>query len=76
MALNQVHNYSIWHQAGSAKAEIRLLLDTGSAATISNLPLTSASFMIDMLRNEQPIYWDSVARLLYTSSWEAVGEGE
>ena len=48
MALNQVHNYSIWHQAGSDKAEIRLLLDTGSLATISNLPLASANFIVDL----------------------------
>ncbi len=76
MALNQVHNYTIWHQAGSDKAEIRLLLDNGSLATISSLPLASASFIIDMLRNEKPLYWDSVARLIYTSSWEPVGEEE
>ena len=76
MALNQVHNYSVWHQAGSDKAEIRLLLDSGSLATISNLPLTSAYFILDLLRHEKPIYWDSVARLVYTSSWEPVGEGE
>ncbi len=76
MALNQVQNYSIWHQAGSDKAEIRLLLDTGSFTTISNLPLASANFIVDLLRHEKPIYWDSVARLVYTSSWEPVGEGE
>ncbi len=77
MAFNEVHNYQVWYRVPpNETTEIRLLLDNGSVATVPNLNVASAAFMVDLLRTEKPLWWDSGARMLFTATFEPVGEAE
>ena len=77
MAFNEVHNYQVWYRVPpNETTEIRLLLDNGAVATVPNLSVAAASFMVDLLRHEKPLWWDGTARTLFTATFEPVGEGE
>jgi hypothetical protein len=70
----KVVKYVIQH---IVKAKTRLVLHhpSGQPSIIEDLSVNEASMIIDMLRNEQPVYYNPQNRLINTTE-EWTGEGE
>ncbi len=75
MAGKIVTHYAVFHNLGS-NTTIGVYYDGGGADYIRNLSIEQASFMIDLLRNEKPIAYDSNTKRLSTFQKEPVGENE
>ncbi len=75
MARKEVATYLVGHTiGGGTEIDIRYV-GGGTADAILNLPAAEAMLLIDLLRNEKPIFYDSAIKHLQTSV-EAVGEGD
>jgi hypothetical protein len=76
MAWQQIVNYAIFHTIGG-KVSISVYFPGGSGNTalMKNLTLEEARLVIDILRNEKPVYLDEAQGRISTGP-EPVGEGE
>lgn len=74
MAKKLVTQYAVFHSVGGV-SDINVYYDGGGADTMFSLPFAEAGYIIDILRNEKPIYYDAVLKRLSTS-FETVGDGE
>jgi hypothetical protein len=74
MARKLVIQYAVFHNVGGLSA-INMYYDGGGADTINDLGIAEASYILDLVRNEKPVYYDAVLKRLSTS-FENVGEGE
>ena len=43
---------------------------------LNDLDLNHAGYLVDLLRNEKPLIYDTTAKVLATGGQEPVGEGE
>lgn len=76
MAWQQIVNYAVFHTVGSGVSiSVYYPGGNGNTTVFQNLTLEEARFVIDILRNESPVYLDEVQRRLKTGM-EPVGEGE
>lgn len=74
MAKKLVTQYAVFHNVGG-QSDINVYYDGGGADSIQAVPFAEAGYIIDILRNEKPIYYDAALKRLSTS-FEGVGEGE
>ncbi len=75
MAAEKVMSYTVtWIAKDPGYAIVKLDLEPGYQG-IANVDATNFSILIDMLRNESPVFWDDRYQALSTSA-EPVGEGE
>lgn len=70
----KIKNYSIVHSIGGYSAII-LYLENGEKLTFDSIPISEARYLVDILRNEKPVWWDNVKKYII-SYMEPVGEGE
>ncbi|MCB0192697.1 MAG: hypothetical protein KDJ65_12195 [Anaerolineae bacterium] len=75
MAAKFVEKYQVGWQHAAKVGTIVLLFQGSGFRQINNLPYESYSAMVDMLRNEKPIWYDENQSLLATIH-EPVGEEE
>lgn len=55
--------------------EIVLVMEGNQEHTLTGLPTQSYGILVDVLRNERPLYWDEAAGAVRTGN-EIVGEEE
>lgn len=75
MANSKIEKYQMAWNAGKNEGMLILLLEGGGTI---NQPIDSAEegyFLLDMLRNEDPVFYDANADIILTG-FEPVGEGE
>jgi len=76
MAIKTVSGYFIRHRIGDGKTFLTIHFTDGGFDLINDLALNEAGFLIDLLRNEKPLVYDTTDKVLATSQQEPVGEGE
>lgn len=69
-----VTQYAVFHNVGGTTS-VNVYYDGGGADSIADIPIAEASYIIDLLRNEKPVYYDAGLKRMSTS-FEPVGEGE
>lgn len=69
-----VTQYAVFHNVGGTTS-VNVYYDGGGADSIADLSIAEASYLIDLLRNEKPVYYDAALKRMSTS-FEPVGEGE
>lgn len=73
--MQKVIKYIITYHTPSDAGTLHLILENGTGADLPIDSPSEATFLMDLLRNEQPVYYDSKNQLL-SSGMEDVGEGE
>jgi hypothetical protein len=74
MPARLIKGYHVRHSIGQ-QSLIVLTYDGGEAVSLPAVSATEAHHLVDLLRNEKPIWYDAAKRELITSV-EPVGEGE
>ena len=72
MGYQKVSVYGVRHTIGG---QTSIFLGEDGKYSQYNVTLEEARFLVDLLRNEEPIYLDPDLRLISTST-EPIGEGE
>ena len=75
MAAKTIDKYQLAWQYSSNRGAIVLLFSGGGAKQINGLAFQDYQAMVDILRNEKPVWYDEGQSLLATAH-ELVGEGE
>jgi len=75
MALVQVNSYNVFWDIDGHFGNIQLNLADSTSFAISGQTPDEMHTLVDLLRNERPIRFDTVTLLLSTA-FEPVGEGE
>jgi len=75
MARKIVSHYAVFHNIG-AQSDIVFYYRGGGANSVSGIPYTEASYIVDLLRNEKPMSYDHTRKRLSTYNPEPVGEEE
>jgi hypothetical protein len=75
MAMVEITAYSVYWHAAKKSGDVRVNLVDDSAHTLSGLNAEEVHMLVDLLRNEKPVYY-SVERQVVFVAWEPVGEGE
>lgn len=76
MAVKTVIGYFIRHRIGDGKTFLTLHFEGGGSEVLNDLALNQAGYLVDLLRNEKPLIYDTTNKILATSLQEPVGEGE
>ena len=75
MAMIQVTSYVVFWDIDDHRGNIQLNLANNQGWAIGGQTPDEMHMLVDLLRNEKPIYFDTSSRLLSTS-FEPVGEKE
>lgn len=75
MALQTITHYSISHKLGGGTS-LQFFFSGGGNETTKELSVQEAILLINVLRNERPLLYDSVKKMISTSTQEPVGENE
>jgi len=75
MAYQTITHYSITHKVGKGTS-LQLFFSGGGNEIIKELNAQEAIFLINVLRNERPLMFDSVNQIISTATREPVGENE
>jgi hypothetical protein len=75
MAQKAVKGYFVGHKIGG-KTRLTLHFEGGGTELIDNIEVSEAAYLIDLLRNEKPLVYDTTTKFISTSTQEPVGEGE
>ena len=75
MAYKEVKKYHIGWRHSDHTGTIKMFFAGSGEATAGALPYEDFWAMVDILRNEAPVYYDAAAKVLATHH-EPVGEGE
>jgi hypothetical protein len=77
MTVVQVNKYIIKYKSKTKEKEVKIFYNEEgkSKDEIIDIADGDEGFIIDLLRNEKPIFWTTVGKILMTSP-EDVGEGE
>ena len=75
MARKTVTHYAVFHNIGGSSS-IVFYYEGGGADSVSGIPVAEAGYIIDLLRNENPMSYDHGPKRLSTRFAEPVGEGE
>lgn len=70
-----IEQYKITWRPEDDAGMVHLALANGAGASLPIDSAAEAAFLLDMLRNESPVFYDTENRLLATGM-EPVGEGE
>jgi|GEM_PF-3238669 len=73
MNVNKVTGYNVFTNATTSG--ISILLANGERTKISSADAQRIHLMVDILRNEDPVYFNAKTAMLYTGE-EPTGEGE
>ena len=76
MAQKAVSGYFIRHQVGVGQTSLTIHFTDGGFEVINNLDVNEAGYLVDLLRNEKPLGFDTANKTLFTTTKEPVGEGE
>jgi hypothetical protein len=81
MALGMVVGYQAHWNTENHDGEIKLRTWFGGGYTTVDLAFDmdgaeEMQLLVDLLRNEYPIWYDSSKKTIRTGHWETVGEGE
>jgi hypothetical protein len=76
MAVKPVSGYFVRHSIGDGKTFLTLHFEGGGSEVLNDLDLNHAAYLVDLLRNEKPLIYDTTNKVLATASQEPVGEGE
>jgi hypothetical protein len=76
MAIEEVIGYQFQYRPKEQKVRLHVKTKSGwYKKPVDILPLEKAAFLIDMLRNEKPIYYHTDNSAIQTGG-ETIGEGE
>lgn len=75
MAAKMVEKYQLGWQHAAHKGSLVLLFQGGGFKQLNNMPAQDYQAMVDLLRNEAPVWYDDNQSLL-ASTHELVGEAE
>ncbi len=77
MALKKVEKYRFDYDTKNNEKSLMVNYREGNNMGKESMQLIAqdALFLMDMLRNEKPIFWDDTRKILHTGS-EIIGEGE
>lgn len=76
MAVKDVKGYFIRYRVADSKTFLTIHFTDGGFDVINNLDVNQARFLVDLLRNEKPLVFNTTDKILATSNQEPVGEGE
>lgn len=76
MSKETIVAYACQIKLDAETADIGLRDSNGGSHLIRGLTLETAALTIDLLRNEEPIAYDTDSKVIATGSWEGVGEQE
>lgn len=71
----EILNYSFFWRTKDNQGTIQLALANGQGATLTPQTPAEAMLLVDILRNEKPVYYCAEHEMLMTGP-EPVGEGE
>jgi hypothetical protein len=75
MAMIEISAYSVYWHATERSGDVRVNLIDDSSFTLGGLTADEVRMLVDLLRNEKPVYFDPERRTVFVA-WEPVGEGE
>lgn len=73
--MQKIEKYIITYRPTDDAGQLHLVLKDGTGADLPVDSPAEASFLLDLLRNEQPVFYDA-EHMLLSSGMEEVGEGE
>ena len=76
MAQKAVKGYFIRHAIGLGKTSLTLHFTDGGFDVIDNLEVSEAGYLVDLMRNEKPLTYNTANKTLATATVEPVGEAE
>ena len=76
MAQKAVKGYFVRHKVGGGKTNLTIHFTDGGSEVINDLDVSEAGYLVDLLRNEKPLLFDTTNKTLATSTQEPVGEAE
>ena len=74
MQHKEIVEYSVIHKLDGS-TQINLFFEDGVRHSLSNLDPARALLLVDLLRNEKPMFWSKGPNIIWTGR-EPVGEGE
>ena len=75
MAMVEITAYSVYWRGPAGVGEVRVNLVDDTSATLAELSADQVRMLVDLLRNEKPVYFDSEKETVFVA-WEPVGWGE
>lgn len=75
MARKRVTHYAVFHNVGGTSS-INVYYQGGGASNIGSISIDESGYILDILRNEKPMDYDSDRRRFLSGALEPVGEGE
>jgi hypothetical protein len=76
MAYKTVKGYLIQHNLTTGASKLILHFTEGGSDSVESLAVAQAGFLIDLLRNEKPLNYETSSKTLSTTTMEPIGEGE
>lgn len=73
MAMKEIAKYVVYHKVGGATS-ISVYYTTGETNEIKSLKTDEAVYIVDLLRNVKPVYYDEATGMLQTN-YEDAGKG-
>jgi phage major head subunit gpT-like protein len=73
MAMKEITKYVVYHKVSGTSA-ITVYYASGEASEIKPLNIDEATYLLDLLRNVKPVYYDDTTGMLQTN-YEDAGRG-
>lgn len=73
MAMKEITKYVVYHKIGGTSA-FTVYYASGEATEIKTLNPDEATFLVDLLRNVKPVYYDDTTGMIQTN-YEDTGKG-
>ena len=73
MAMKEITKFVIYHKVGGATS-ISVYYATGEMNEIKSLKPDEANYIVDLLRNVKPLYYDDASGMIQTN-YEDAGKG-
>jgi hypothetical protein len=73
MAMKEITKYVVYHKVGGASS-ISVYYATGETNEIKSLKIDEVVYLVDMLRNVKPVYYDDATGMIQTN-YEDAGKG-
>jgi len=73
MAMQEITKYVVHHKTGGTTS-IAVYYTAGTASEIKSLNAAEAGFLIELLRNTKPVYYDETTGMIQTN-YEDTGKG-
>jgi phage major head subunit gpT-like protein len=73
MAMKEITKYVVYHKVGGTTA-ITVYYASGETNEIKPLSTDEATYLVDLLRNVKPVYYDDATGMIQTN-YEDAGKG-